>query len=380
MPANIYHKIKFIQKDGLYITHPWFLMIDYFRMFTDPMLSYWRLEKTLNRYLKLQKTYPLPTINKPLAIASYKNVNLNKSMDLLFDFFATNPGVLFTGFYTYNYYLWASDYNKQNKQYDYTTIPYYEVYSTNYIADGIALLEFIKSMPEELAKNISHNENYPFFQLYGYNTVIYYNDGQDNIPILYLYSNNKRSIPFKSVDYVKFTGKNIMVDNKKQINIGSVEHNILHGLNILVKIRVDDDNDWNDIIYKYINGIVLFRNYFLSKHKLTIYDPSIFQGFVIECIGQTIQPEREKRLQMDAKRKKGKPVLFRYDPSVSKTPPKFIFANSSGNPIIKDAYLQLLEKNLNPNAEQEDDTEVDEVEPEYNKEVEVVEEVEISYE
>jgi ribosomal protein L15 len=84
-------------------------------------------------------------------------------------------------------------------------------------------------------------------------------------------------------------------------------------------------------------------------------------------MGATIQPEREKRLQMDAKRKKGKPVLFRYDPSVSKTSPKFIFTNSSGNPIIKDVNLQLLEKNLNKNIEdelkeQEENEVVDEVE------------------
>ena len=51
---------------------------------------------------------------------------------------------------------------------------------------------------------------------------------------------------------------------------------------ILVKIRVDDDNGWNDIIYKYINGIVLFRNYYFNIKKVTLYDETIFQSFVID--------------------------------------------------------------------------------------------------
>ena len=69
----IYNKIKYIQLDGLFLVHPWFMAIDYFRMFTDPMVSYWRLEKHFIRYLKLQKTYPLPLISKPLDINPYKN-------------------------------------------------------------------------------------------------------------------------------------------------------------------------------------------------------------------------------------------------------------------------------------------------------------------
>jgi hypothetical protein len=56
MPSNIYSKVRFIQMEGFYLIHPWFMTIDYFRMFTDPLVSYWRLEKHFARYLKLQKT------------------------------------------------------------------------------------------------------------------------------------------------------------------------------------------------------------------------------------------------------------------------------------------------------------------------------------
>ena len=49
------------------------MMIDYFRMFTDPIGSYFRLDKTYVRYMKLQKAYPLPLIKKPLIIENYEN-------------------------------------------------------------------------------------------------------------------------------------------------------------------------------------------------------------------------------------------------------------------------------------------------------------------
>ena len=350
MPSNIYYKTRFIQLNGFMIIHPWFMMIDYFRMFTDPMISYWRLEKHFSRYLKLQKSYPLPLIQKSLSFEPFKNREISEAMNYLFDYLATKSTILFTGFYTYNYYLYISNYKKYNGNYDYTFIPYYEVYSTDYIKDGIDILEYIKTLPEAIRNNFSHVENYPFFQFYGYNTIIYYNDGKDQIPILYIYSNNKRCIPFKQVDYIKFPNieKNKFEINKsKKINIGSFDHNILHGLIILIKVRVDEDNQWNDIIYKYINGIVTFRNYYLEIKNFSIYSDSIFQGFVVECIGETVLPERERRLVIEVRKKLGKPYVYKYEAGVSKNPGNYVFLNSSGNPINLESNKKLLIENLN---------------------------------
>ena len=84
----------------------------------------------------------------------------------------------------------------------------------------------------------------------------------DQIPILYLYSNNNKCISFKSVPYVKFDNiklKSSSPEADKTVDIGSFDFNILHALIILVKVRVDDDNDWNDILYTLINGYVVFR-------------------------------------------------------------------------------------------------------------------------
>ena len=346
IPNNIYNKIRFMMIDGFTVVHPWFMMIDYFRMFTDPLVSFWRLEKHFGRYLQLQKTYPLPLIQEPLKLVNYDNFNISKSINLLFKYLIKNPSIIFTGFYAYNYYLYISNYNKKNNKYNYIQIPYLEVYSTDYITDGKELLEEIKNIfPKEISSKLTHKEYYPFTQFYSNNVVIYYNDGKDEFPILYMYSVHNKCIPIKKVNLIDFSNLNDIKEEEGDydINIGSFDFNILHALIILVKIRVDDDNSWNDILYKLLNGFVSFRDYYFKVNNLTLYDDSIFEGLVIDCIGKTINPEIERLMMIKERKKQGKPLVFRYTPDQSKEIKEstYIFQNSSGNEIKKESSLKL---------------------------------------
>lgn len=355
MPKNIYAKARFIQMDGFNLIHPWFMTIDYFRMFTDPMVSYWRLEKHFARYLRLQKTYPLPLISKPVEIEPFKADELHSTINLMEDYLSSLEGIIFTGFYAYNYYLKLSSYAEKDKRFSQIQMPYLEVYSTNYVEDGLKIIEYLNSLPESISSKISHREFYPFFQFYGFNTVFYFELNGDQIPILYLYSNNNKCISFKSVPYIKFDNIKIKSStiNNKTVDIGSFDFNILHALIILVKIRVDDDNDWNNILYTLINGFVNFRKYYLSQNNQTLYDDTIFEGFVVECKGETIPPDREKRMLIQARKKQGKPAIYRYDPGVSKPPTNYYFANSSGNEIRNEKNYKLKKENIGKKYEDE---------------------------
>jgi hypothetical protein len=345
MPNNIYNKIRFLNIDGFTVVHPWFMMIDYFRMFTDPLVSFWRLEKHFIRYLKLQKTYPLPLIHEPVKIVKYDNLNIVKSMNLLYNFLINKDTILFTGFYVYNYYLYISKYNKVDSKYNYINIPYLEVYSTEYINDGKELLEEIKNnFPKEISSKLSHKEYYPFTQFYSNNVVIYYNDGKDEIPILYVYSVHNKCIPIKKVKSINFSNLSDIKEEEEKINLACFDFNILHTLIILVKVRVDDDNNWNDILYKLLNGYVTFRNYYFKINNITLYDDSIFEGLVIDCIGKTIDPEIERKMMIKERKKQGKPLVFRYEPGQNKEIKEstYIFQNSSGNEIKNDNKLKLM--------------------------------------
>lgn len=344
IPANINGKARFIDIDGLKYIHPYFMMIDYFRMFTDPMTSYWRLDKHFNRFLKLQKTYPLPKTGKDLLIKSHKSKGINNIMNKLENYLSEQDTLVFTGFYSYNYYL----YENNNKNYVY--IPYYEVFSSEYVKDGLDIVKFIESLNED---KITKKEFYPFFQFYGYNTVFYY----DEIPILYLYSNNKKCLQYKTVDYIEFQNNNEnsckAIKKKTKINLASFDFNILHVLIMLAKVRVDDKNDMNDTLYKLLNGFVKQRTTYLEKNKKTIYDDTIFGSFVIDCKGETIDPERENRLKYRVRKSLKKPLVFRYEPGVSTKVPKYNFMNSSGNAINNERNLKLKEENVDLSHEDE---------------------------
>ena len=55
VPKNVYNRIPFVNVDGLYCVHPNFMIIDYLRMLTNPISSYWRLfeESNLKMFKRL---------------------------------------------------------------------------------------------------------------------------------------------------------------------------------------------------------------------------------------------------------------------------------------------------------------------------------------
>ena len=42
--------MRFMEIDGYHYIHPWFMMIDIFRVFTDPLISYRSLDKYYKRF------------------------------------------------------------------------------------------------------------------------------------------------------------------------------------------------------------------------------------------------------------------------------------------------------------------------------------------
>ena len=57
MPAIVYNKIEYIEIDGLRYIHPDYILIDIFRMYNDPLTSYWRLPKVFKRMKLLMSEY-----------------------------------------------------------------------------------------------------------------------------------------------------------------------------------------------------------------------------------------------------------------------------------------------------------------------------------
>ena len=311
LAKNICDKCLKLEINGLVYTHPMFLYIDIFRVFTDPLTSFWRLEKSFNRFIKLYRYYPIkePT-NTSFIIKKTDNEIISKIRKNIIH----NSKLIVIGKYAYNYYI-----QKVNgKKID---IDYYELISINFSDDT----KHIYNKLQKLFPNnkISYKRYYPFFEFFD-KRIEYY---CDNILILKVYGNNERCIVHHE-------------STKKKCLFGSYQLVFLYLLsNYNYYIINKDSNEENNYLLMLYN-INKAKNSYLDKHDKNVLDKTPFEEFIIKCIGIAHDPIREARLTMKKKYKKGMKPNFRYEPSDNlsdnlKKIPDFKFSNSSGNEIIK---------------------------------------------
>ena len=197
-PPNIYNKMPFKNTaDGLTLIHPHFMWIDYLRMLTEPINSWWRIEKSYKRFFLLQKYYSYPINLSPIEI-DQSNKDLKSVLQNVMLCLKNKDTIITIGFCAYNYFLRESGLvnqtggdkggrgdkgkgrNGQNfsPNFKYIDVPFYEYISTNYKEDALELLKKLKDLyPEEGV--ISYKEYYPFLQYTGDSTDFYYKNEYD---------------------------------------------------------------------------------------------------------------------------------------------------------------------------------------------------------
>jgi len=191
------------------------------------------------------------------------------------------------------------------------------------------------------AGKIKDIEYYPFFQLTGFSVEIFLDDDL----IARIYNHNKRCIPFFDINAERFYNNKVEYDSKNKIRIGTYMLTFLFALIQVMISRTNDDNDTKNLQYTIMSHMIEYRNYFFESNKKNMFDDTIFKDFVIDCMGDTIEPAREKRIINALKKKQNKRYNFRYEPEIERKEPEtnFVFTNSSGNPIKKDSNKKLLD-------------------------------------
>ena len=310
MPKNVYDNLPTIENKGILYSHPHFMLVDAFRVYSDPLTSYFRLDKTFNRFTTLIKYYPF---NLELANdkIEYKNIN-NNTKRFIRHHILHNSQLIITGHYAFNYLV-----KKSIERYA-VDCNYYQAISIHYDEDKNNILKYL----QKNLKNITSKEFYPFTQFYDYHTEYY----QDNICILKLYGHNNRCIVNQ-------------FSEKKKVFFGTFQLIFLYLLidyNYAI-VRRDEVEKKNYMIL--ITRLLKARETYLDKHNKTILDRTPFQEFTLQCLGSTEDPLRMARLEERRKKDAGKQIKFRYDPKG--TPgkvPEFRFSNSSGNEILNKKF------------------------------------------
>lgn len=363
VPRNIYNKIPFNEVGGLYLTGPHFMMIDYFRVLTDPLTSYFRLEKTFTRLCLMLKYFPLPKNTSSIDI-----VPPDRDLDIAFRtvhaFLKDRTTTIVVGMYAYNQLIRESGisdknklikrpkgyaYKNQNKnqnqfnnksksgpaKIDYIDVNYYEVVSINYKKDTKDLILALQNKFLSSGESrVTYKENYPFFQYLGFSTDILF----DNEIVCRMYHYNSRCTPYFDVPAYYFKRSEYDdVDMKgKTIRIGTFATLMLFNLINVMRARTNSDANTKNLYYTLISHMIELKNYYFAKTNKNIFDDSLFQEFVLRCVGETTTPQMEKQIRMDKKIKAGKKYSQSYHPENERDRNndfKLEFKNSSGNAI-----------------------------------------------
>jgi len=346
VPKYIYDKIPFKLINNIKYTNSQFMIIDYLKILSDPLCSNWRIEKTYERLILLNKYYPIYENKESIIINPIDNQDkLDKCIELIYDLIKNKNDIIVIGFYVYNYFLIKSKYNK----FDLVDIPYIELISKNYRNDFNNIYNKLKETFSDL--NISYKEYYPFFMYNGYNVEIYV-DGE---LILIIYDYDNRCLPYQKVSFIDYN-KNIEYSDIK-INIGSFNLILLYAQINVFKNHIFKNNNMKIIYEKYVSHIIIIREYYFRRNKFNLLDNTIFRDFIIDCIYPDFNPEHENLIRYEKRKENNKPSMYIYDPNKNKKNEKannFYFSNISGNEIKNIKHSKLF-NTQNDNSDNFDD-------------------------
>jgi hypothetical protein len=310
MPYNIYNNIMKINIDDINLVHPHFMFCDCLRILTDPYTSYWRLDKTINRFQKLLTYYPIDVSQNNKKIDFKVDID-NNVLDFVRHKIIHESKLIIIGFYAYNYYI-----KKYSDKYLLKEFPYYELISTDNVNDNKNILNILK---QEYGNKITTKKFYTFFDFLDERTEYYLN----NKKILIIYGSYERCIVYNQSD------------NKKGL-FGTFNLVLMYMFFVYVLKYINKDRQYTNIYYILIGILYQVRNNYLTKHKITVLDVSPFKDFTFKCLGQHKNIMRSAFLEKNDKFKNKKLVTWRYTPSGKPaTKVNYKFPNVSGNEILK---------------------------------------------
>jgi hypothetical protein len=294
------------------------MYIDYLRMYTDPMMSFWRLEKAIPRGLALLKNFPLEVGNGKIKYEQFSKAEEEVIKEIGKILSGMTDSVIHIGTYAVQFYT----IDKEKR-----VLPY-EIMSVDYKKD-------VNNINDLLVKKfkIETTEYFPYFQFYERHINFIYNGKV----LLSIFDGVHKCVPFRKYE----AG-----------NIATFQYVLLHHL-IKYYYAINNKLDVTNI-NNIIGEIIRTRNNYLKKNNKTIMDNTIYKEFIIECLGKATDWKRHAFFDRKEKYLKGKMVMYKYNPKTDYDDklPDYKFANTSGNEI-KNPQLQTIRKNNRSNSSEE---------------------------
>ena len=338
MPKNVYGNMPVRKIDGILYPHQSWILVDMFRQYNDPILSYRRLrDKTFFRTNALLKHYPL---NLSTDSSFKKNTEHTGFKEQIFNVVSNMDTIIFTGSVAIQYYLTLENTIRYNNM---------ELFSLNFKEDIKNIYKDIQKILGDKASELEINMYRPFFQFWDDHIEFILN----GTCLLKVYGSNGICLPYN----------NLYVNNLKieKLQTGGFYKDIKEGgsskpLKIATFILM-----FNHVLihrqYHFVNRSDTYKKYeklmkqlldkrssYLKAKSITVIDNSPYREFIVRCTGKTIDTVRQFRLNADDKRA-AKRYPFSYVPTNVKEgfkAPDMMFKNTSGN-IYKNGPQKMLE-------------------------------------
>ena len=308
VPKHIYTNLPFIKHENMKFIHPLIKTIDFYRVFNDPYLSYFRLEEK-NEFSRFKKNVEAFTIEELINVTKTSpkiNYLEQKTSKIIRDMIVKNSSNnIVIGQYALEYYKHFTKKNTILK------VPFYEIISINYIKD----VHYFRNELEKIKTKtsfISTKEYYPCFQ-YTDRRIEFYHEQKSGKKDLVL-------IIYKMIDkctpYINLPQKKLDLGTYPLVLLFAFINYAIHAY--LFK------NDYLEKFYSFfLYTLINVRNEYLKKNNKTVLDETPFEEFLFTCKGTAVDFLRKSTIERTNayNRKGGKgPFMYRYDPSKDSDP------------------------------------------------------------
>ena len=302
MPKNIYDNMPIINIDGFICCHPYFMLIDAYKILNDPLTSYWRLEKPIYRFQKILKYYPISKLEKKILIEVKPNIN--NVLKYIRKHFIYKKNVIVIGLYAYNYYI------KKIHKKDMININNYDIISIKFDKDYRKIYKKLKNK----FKNIRMVEYYPFYEYIGKSIEYYYN----NILVLRVIDKYDRCTVYNYSEKKKtFFGTNNLV--------------FMHLLFRYYYYYINKNKYFTDLYLELIQKFYHSKIDFLNKKQITVLDKSPFQDFTLHCLGKHIDLIRKSFIDGKQNLQNKKAFKFKHLPTGNNKNISWKYPDITGN-------------------------------------------------
>ncbi len=326
-----YHKIPTFVVKGIHYVRPEFQIMDMYRILTNPMTGWFKVEKTYERCQLLENFY-LTQTKKQISQLSYNKKSLDTPKylmshlnELIDNFLKVRNDVIIIGNLAYNNLIETSKiYNMKKKLIPISKISVYTNNYDNVISDCIS---FIKKNLDKTG-DLTVDQYHPFLELYGKSSSI--NINHHNIITIY---STDICQPYYLNNGLKYASYHLTLLHLYANRFKSFTFNKKNDISLLTFM---------------IKNLQYAREYFYKKNKKIGIEKTPYQELQIECMGNEIHTPFYEMVQRTKKNKS-----FRYFPSSGKTQTykemmkkKMIFPNYSGNQKNKEPITIKLKKKI----------------------------------